>query len=131
MKRQLWLIITCALVAGFIIGVASGGIFTIHADQNKRAIPKENVIIVPAGGLVFKTPEGKLLARMDTDEAGGRFGVYHISGEPSAVMGTAPEGGGFAAYNKEGKPMCSLGTVEGHGVFGLYSKEGKTLFEAP
>jgi hypothetical protein len=135
-RRQYGLMLTLAILAAFAGGMVSSRLWPVQPVEAQRAKPKAtpptNVVIVPAEGLVFKTPSGKVVAMMEGDKVGGRFGVYNTeTGEAVAVMGAAPYGGVFALYNNEGKTLGSMAATPNGGVLGLYDKNEKTLWEAP
>ncbi len=78
------------IIAAFIGGAASSRVFTAQIVEAQKATPKQNVVIVPADGLIFKTLAGKTIARMASDSAGGRFGIYNNAGEAVVVIGCSP-----------------------------------------
>jgi hypothetical protein len=132
-RKQFVLILVLTVIAAFAGGaVASSEFFAVRSVQGQKdAAAKENVVIVPAGGLIFKTPAGKTVARMESDPAGGRFGLYNNAGEAVVIMGVNPDGGGIAIYNNEGTPLGSLAPTPKGGLLGLFNKDGKVLWEAP
>ena len=132
MKYGLMLAVT--IIAALVGGALSERIFAVqstYASRHERATPKTNVVIVPAGGLIFKTPEGKTVARMEDDPAGARFGLYNSAGKAVVIMGVHPDGGGFAIYYNEGKPLGSMAATPKGGVLGLFDRNQKILWEAP
>ncbi len=130
-RIQHGVILTLTVVAAFIGGAASSRLFTAQIVEAQKAAPKQNIVIVPADGLIFKTAAGKAVARMDSDSAGGRFGLYNNAGEAVVIMGVHPDGGGFAIYNNEGKPLGSMVATPKGGVLGLFNKDERVLWEAP
>ncbi|MDT5272804.1 MAG: hypothetical protein QOH49_4990 [Acidobacteriota bacterium] len=135
-RKQYGLMLTLTVFAAFAGGILSGRLFAVQPVEAQKIAPKAapptNVMIVPAEGLIFKTPSGKVVAMMEGDKVGGRFGVYNTdTGETVAVMGAAPYGGVFALYNNEGKTLGSMAATPNGGVLGLYDKNEKTLWEAP
>ncbi len=130
-RTQYGLILVSTIIAAFFGAAASSRVFRVHSVEAKEAAPQNNIVIVPAGGLIFKTPAGKTVARMEFDIAGGRFGLYNNVGETVVIMGVHPEGGGFAIYNNEGKPLGSMTATPKGGVLGLFNKDAKILWEAP
>lgn len=131
-RTQYGLMLVLSVCAAFIGGgMSSRALLTAEAFQARKAAPKANVVIVPAEGLIFKTPAGKIIARLDEGESGGRFGVYNNTGKGAVALGVGADGGGVAIYNNEGQPMGSIAASQKGGVMGLFNKDGKVLHEEP
>jgi hypothetical protein len=62
------------LVAGFAGGFAVHPMFAREARADSRA--STPTIYVPADGLVFRSPDGKPIARVSRDAHGGTFELY-------------------------------------------------------
>lgn len=124
--------IVLVVSAGFAGGAVSGrisGAGEVRAQQPSS--PDHEVIVVPTGGLVFTTPSGRVIARLDNTDAGGRFGVYGSDDEGVAVMAASPSGGVLSVYTADGKPVGTLAAYGTGGILGVYTNEGKPLWEAP
>src|SRR5262245_14178034 len=101
-----------ALVGGVIGGALSGGAFRTAdaAPRGGGALPPPvnplnpldpaakaptpltqavapTVMTVPIGGLVFKSPDGKTLAKLQTHDGGALFSVYNAAGMVVASLG--------------------------------------------
>lgn len=131
--KQCGLMLGVTIIVSFAGGAVSSFFFTALTVQasSSCAAPRPNVVTVPPGGLIFKTHQGKTVARMEDDPAGARFGLYNGAGEAVVIMGVHPDGGGFAIYSGEGKPLGSMAATPRGGVLGLFSKEEKILWKAP
>ena len=127
-SKQFRLMLTLTVLAAFAGGAISSRILTAEAQ---KTAPRSNVVIVPAGGLTFKTPEGHIVARLDATPDGARFGLYGKAGEGAAIIGAGPDGGGFAIYDQQGKAMGSMAATPKGGALGLFNKDEKILWEAP
>ena len=131
-----------ALLGGVVGGALSGGIFGAvrSAEAGPRGggsslplPPNPNeprprppiginpefipaVITVPIGGLLFKSWDGKVLARMHTHPGGALFSMYNDAGLVVASFGVDEEirGGRFTLCTPTGEgTMIGLGVVGG------------------
>src|SRR5713226_9234363 len=66
------LLIIVAGIAGLIAGRSLGQI-----SNRVSQLPSGNEITLPRGGLLFKSKEGKLVAKLDTDEVGASLILYN------------------------------------------------------
>ena len=86
------------------------------------------VMTVPIGGLVFKSADGKVLAKLHGHEGGALFTLYNAAGVAVASIGAdeAERGGRLALSTRSGQGcFIGLGTDEG-GRLDLYHPQAAT-----
>lgn len=155
-RKKCTLLLALAVPAGFVGGILSNRISAalpdVHAQVTPRqklqttpvqpvapALPpaamqvalKEGVITVPTPGLAFKTPDGKVLARLSTDQhGGGDFTIYESGGREVARISTERYGWGiFTVYNSVGTALARLSGTGRGGLLSMYDLGGRTLAE--
>jgi hypothetical protein len=69
------------LAVGAIVAASIGLLRPSHAGAD----PSTASIVVPRGGLAFRTPEGKVLARLSSDTEGGVLELYDAHEQPTAA----------------------------------------------
>jgi len=114
-------------------GVVGGLLIHVLAGQKYPAIDQvrpNKEVILPSDGLLFKTAEGKLVARLDADENGGVFLVYSQAERPIVSISGSPGGNGLIAVANRLGPALKLFTYESGGSLELVnSKRGKKVIE--
>jgi hypothetical protein len=85
MRSTFYLAVPVAVVA-FVAGLCASG--TSHAQSN----PLSSTIYVPADGLVFRTFDGRVIAKLSHDARGGALEVFDEHEHP------------FATLRSDGKP---------------------------
>lgn len=76
---------------------------TLEAPQ-----PMPAVVNVPTGGIQYRTPGGRIVARVSADEQGGRYEVFNRDGVVVARLSTTANlGGNLTLYNRSGRPIFS------------------------
>lgn len=122
-KKKLYgglLVIT--LVAGILGGVIVSAFSRQHPESQDRPNPE---ILLPEGGLLFKSKEGKLVAKLDADDGGGLLIIYNASEKPIITMGGSTYGGGGLIGITSGKGLGAVLGLAGHeegGSIVLYSQ---------
>lgn len=126
--RGQYALIAALTMAAAFAGVVAGRAF--GAGGRNAQSPAGNEITVPPGGLLFKSHDGKLVAKMDTDEGGGFFVIYNSSQQPIVTIGGSAYGGGNVALTS-GKGLgasLQLSAFEEGGHMSLLSqKRGKQV----
>ena len=90
------------------------------------------VMTVPLGGLEFRTPEGRKLARLYAHDRGALFTVFNDVGAAVATLGAdEDERGGRLALNtpEGGRAVLGLGRAAG-GLVGIFAREDPEQFMA-
>ncbi|HEY2963024.1 MAG TPA: hypothetical protein VGJ37_11450 [Pyrinomonadaceae bacterium] len=116
-------LVMAAALAGVIAGRALG------ASGSNTQFPSGNEITLPSGGLLFKSREGKLVAKLDVDEGGGFLIIYNASQKPILTMGGSAYGGGHIGLTSGkglGASLQLSGTEDG-GRVSLVGKYGKQV----
>jgi hypothetical protein len=72
---------TRILVVGVIVAAAIG----LWRPTKAGADPSTASIVVPPGGLTFRTPEGRVLARLSSDTDGAVLELYDAHERPTAA----------------------------------------------
>lgn len=121
-----------ALIAVLTIGAAVVGVVAGRAMGASSSLqqPSGNEIAIPAGGLVFRSKEGKVVAKMDTDEGGGFLIIYNSAEKPVITMGGSSNGGGALVGLSSGKgagAALQLSAAEDGGRVSLIGKHGKQV----
>jgi hypothetical protein len=79
------------LVALATAAFAAGALaVTVLLPRDAHAIPFASTIQVPVGGLTFRAPDGRAIARLTYDARGGVFEVLDENGGAVSSMGHAP-----------------------------------------
>lgn len=155
-RKEYGVMLALAVLAGFVGGAFSNRIFTGPPDVQaqatsrdkvkttpvqpvaptlppavKQVAPKEGVITVPIPGLAFKTPDGRVLARLSADQyGGGNFTIYESGGREVASISTERYGWGtFTVYNSVGTALARLSGTGSGGLLSMYDLGGRTLAE--
>src|SRR5258708_6128492 len=79
-----------ATMAAFAAGAASHHLWP--RDAHAQAGGSASTIYLPAEGLVFRTLDGKAIARLSRDPSGGVFELYDDYQEPAARLSAATTG---------------------------------------
>jgi hypothetical protein len=122
---QFGLVVVIALIVSLAGGVVSSRLL---AAQQPQPVGSNNPgeLIVPPDGLLFKSPDGKIVAKLSFFESeGGRLTVYNSKGTSVAEVYSSDRGGVLGVFNNQGVPKLMLFTHEDSGNLGLYSKYGK------
>lgn len=111
-------IVVVTVLAGFLGGMAASFLLNPPAAQavtpyipgSTLEVPQPTpaVVNVPPGGIQYRTPEGRIVARVSADEQGGRYEVFNRDGVLVArLSATANLGGNLTLYNRSGHPIFS------------------------
>jgi hypothetical protein len=84
-SKRLFLV-SALVVSAFAGGALSSRVFA--GDARADARPTTATIYVPADGLVFRSPEGKTIARISSDASGGVLELYNEKEQPGARLRT-------------------------------------------
>jgi hypothetical protein len=121
-----------ALIAALTFAAALAGLVAGRglAASSRSQQPSGNEIAVPAGGLVFRSKEGKVVAKIDADDGGGFLTIYNAAEKPVVTMGGSSYGGGALVGLSSGKGAGSalqLSANEEGGRVSLLGKHGKQV----
>lgn len=130
-KGQYVLLALVMIVAG-TVGVIAGRSWG-KASNGTSDLPTVNQIALPQGGLLFKTSEGKLAAKLDADEGGGFLVIYNTSEKVAVTIGASKYGSGGLIGLSSGKGAGDVLQLAGHDKGGsislLSQKRGKRVVE--
>lgn len=119
--------LTLALVViSFAVGATWDMLTELQSTQAQRNA-RDNAIIVVAGGLYFKTPEGKVVARLFADQDGGNLQIFNSARVPVAWLGAAEGGGYVSVDNTRGKKVAGLSAARYGGSIGVADNEAKSV----
>jgi hypothetical protein len=76
-----------ALVLAYAAGVASKRFWVPDAHAQASTTPVVATMYIPSGGLVFRTPDGRPVARLSRDAHGGLFELFD---EHDTAMSAVP-----------------------------------------
>lgn len=118
------------LIAVLTIGAALAGVVAGRAlgASSSSQQPSGNEIALPAGGLVFRSKDGKVVAKMDADEGGGFLTIYNAAEKPVITMGGSSYGGGALVGLSSGRgagAALQLSANEEGGRVSLIGMHGK------
>lgn len=99
-----------------VAGILGGVIVSAFSRQPTAPQDLRNTreIVLPEGGLLFKSREGKLVAKLGADEGGGFLMIYNTSEKPVITMGGSPYGGGGLIDLTSGKGAGAVLQLAGH-----------------
>jgi len=130
-KEQYVLIALLMMVAG-TAGVLAGRSWG-QGSNGTSQLPSGNQITLAKGGLLFKTSEGKLAAKLDADEGGGFLVIYNTSEKAAVTIGASMYGSGGLIGLSSGKGAGDVVQLAGHDQGGsislLSQKRGKRVVE--
>lgn len=116
-------------ISGFIGGAVSQYILAGHLAKASPSYDS-NVINVPNGGLIFKTPDGKTIAKIDKGENGGSFILYNKDEKPSVGSYSLKTGGSVSIFNNPYSPAVSVFATDTGGSFFITdTRRGKRIIE--
>ena len=105
-RQAVWILL--AVLAGVLGGFLSNRLFAIAPVPPAQAAPSGE-IIVPADGLLFKTAEGKPVAKLIITPQGNVFSVFNAAGNRAVELSGFPMGGDVSVYgNNEGGASLSI-----------------------
>ena len=133
-RRQIgavqYALIAVLTIVAALAGVIAGRALGASSSSQVSTVATGNEIAIPAGGLVFRSKEGKVIAKIDADEAGGFLLIYNSAEKPVITMGGSPYGGGGLIGLTSGKgagASLQLSGSEGGGRLSLVGKYGKQV----
>lgn len=121
------------LVGMFILVAGIGGLIvgrSLGQPNNQTSdIRSRNEITLPTGGLLFKSREGKLVAKLDHDAIGASLVLYNNNEQPIVLMGATQSGEGLIGLaNQKGGSVLNLsGREEGGSIVLLSQNRGKRV----
>ncbi len=119
-----------AVVAGVAGGMISHRLDTSRTQAQNNQFARE--VVLPDGGLFFKSKEGKLVAKLDADQSGGFLILYNSSERPAVYMGASQFGGGLVGVTTgkgAGSVLQLTGNEDGGSILLLTrGKRGVELF---
>ena len=85
LRRSLYLRVGILLIAAGVGGALVGRSLG-KSNTNTSQVLRANEVILPSGGLLFKSSEGKLVAKLDSDEVGASLILYNSNEQAGAGM---------------------------------------------
>lgn len=129
-RHLMWLVLIVAIASAAVGGVVSFLLMarSVQAQQPSAVVSGE--IIVPPQGLLFKSTEGKTLAKLAADQMGVSFTIYNSEGTPAVGAYGMKGGGSLNVFDKRGSQSLSLLGQDGGGILNLLSgTHGKRVVE--
>ena len=127
MKKSHYGLTLVVLITSFVGGAIGGRMTESQPVRAQKNINKDDAVIVPAGGLYFKTAEGKVIARLFADRDGGNLQIFNNAGVPVEWLGAAETGGYISIGNTKGKKVVGLSAAPNGGSLGLADNEAKSV----
>ena len=125
-------LLVIVIITGFIIFQSQ--IMNFHhqltsAQEQIKVIQKHvknpilSEIIVPEDGLLFKTENGKIIAKIREGEDGGIFGLFNKQEDLIARISTSYYGGSFELFNKQVNLIARIEVDSNGGNFDLFNNQ--------
>ena len=124
-NNGLTLILTGGL--GLLVGLLLTDRFAGQAALAQKSGTQSNIMIVPVGGLYFKTPDGKVVAKMAANQDGGNISIFNAAGQAVAWVGAVSDGGYLTINNNQGKRVAGLWAIPNGGSLGIANNEAKPV----
>lgn len=132
-RRWQWISISGVVFLMMLAG-AAGGIISRRFDAERiqtRNTNFANEVVLSDKGLTFKSKEGRVIAKLDSDQTGGFLIIYNASERPAMSIGGSVSGGGLIGLTN-GKGVGDIlrltGDESGASLF-LLSTHGKRGIE--
>jgi hypothetical protein len=106
------LLLLLTLTASIMGGVISRRWDTAGTQVHNPQFARE--VVLPPGGLIFKSPDGKVVAKLDADQGGGFLTIYNVSEKAAIVLGGSEYGGGGLIGITNGKGAGAVLQLAGH-----------------
>lgn len=126
-RKKLYLVVLLiALMASILGGVIVSAFSRQHPVSQDRP---NSEILLPESGLLFKSREGKLVAKLDADEVGASLILYNGKGQATILLGATQFGGGAIGITsgKGGSVVSLAGHEEGGSIVLLSQNRGKRV----
>ena len=95
--RQSLPVILVAMISGLVAGATASSFREARAETNAETTS----IVVGKAGLVFKSADGKAMARLSRDPNGNKFELYDSTGQTKLLfVASSVEGGMIAADDR-------------------------------
>ena len=104
--QQYALMLALVVIASFGGGVISNRIFS--ARQVLAQLVTTNTIPVPNGGVEFKTPEGRLVAKLTADNLGGHLQIFNTAQQAVTRLDGWAQGGQLNIIMTRGVPAIQV-----------------------
>lgn len=123
------------LVVAMIGAGITGSLVTIRQTKaystQAHDLSKQSEFIVPSDGLLFKTRDGKLAAKLEADEEGGALILYNGSQKAKILLIGTQDGGGLIGITSAGRGsvLNLAGHDDGGSIWILSGKRGKRVVE--
>ncbi len=133
-------LLVIVIITGFIIFQSQ--IMNFHhqltsAQEQIKVIQKHvknpilSEIIVPEDGLLFKTENGKIIAKIREGEDGGIFGLFNKQVNLIARIEVDSNGGNFDLFNNQEEWMIMMEADKYNGDIRLFNNKGKMILLKP
>lgn len=99
-RTQFAILAAIVAVSGFGGGIVSGRIFQV-GDARAQERSTTGSINVGRAGLVFRGPNGRIIAKLSSEASGGVFELFNANEQPGARMRAASFAGGFDVLPRE------------------------------
>lgn len=125
-----YILMAVVVVIVGVVGVIVGRSWDQDRSRTSQ-LTTGSEIILPTGGLLFKSGEGRLVAKLDADGGGGLLIIYNTSEKPIITIGGSTDGGGGLVGLTSGKGLGAVlqlaGNEEGGSVVLFSQKRGKRV----
>lgn len=88
-------------------------------------------IIVPKQGLIFKTEDGKVIAKLIASDYGGTLGIWNNQGKLVAAMGAREDGGSLSIANNQEKLGAWMSADKNGGALDIRDNQEKIIWSKP
>jgi hypothetical protein len=94
-----------------------------------QTLTPQGELILPTGGLLFKTKEGKLAAKLEGDDEGGSLILYNGNSQAKILLIGTQDGGGLIGVTpgKAGAVLQLAGHEDGGSIVLFSAKRGKRV----
>jgi hypothetical protein len=108
-----------ATFLGLVGGAVGGWLFASRALRSSNLLPTGEMVI-PVSGLLFKTNEGRTVARLLNLDQGGSFTIFNAEGQAVVDMQSYMGGGSIALWNDEHVIALNMTAEKDGGRLGLF-----------
>ncbi len=105
---------------------------TVSTQETNAAGLEVTLIVVPAGGFEFVTPEGQTLLRVQHGPGGGSaLTLFGPNGLPAVFLYGGDYGGDIGVCRPDGSIVIRANSYEAEGAFCVFGKGNDLTFAVP